>query len=130
MGVPIFAILLGFVVGWVAPSVYKELVPQSRLSLRRSLFVALLISAFTMILMIAIWAPSIPKLWDPTFDLSNYGIPMILYEPQASFIGWMVLMIIISPLLQFLAVVTISAIKIALFPFSGEKIKEAKDNGK
>lgn len=127
MGVPIFAILLGFVVGWVSPSIYKELFPQSRLLLRRSLFVAFLISVFTMLLMIAIWAPSILKLWDPAFDLSNYGIPMILYETEASFIGWMVLMIIISPVLQFLAVVTMSTIRIAFLPPLSEEIK---DNGK
>ena len=42
-------------------------------------------------------------LLDPQADLANFGIPMILYGPQASFIGWLVLMIVISPFLQLLA---------------------------
>ena len=41
-------------------------------------------------------------LFDPAADLANFGIPLILYEPTASFIGWLVLMIVISPFLQFL----------------------------
>lgn len=116
MGVPIFAILLGFAIGWVAPIVYKELLPETLSILRRSLVVALLYSALTMILMLAIWSPSLAKLWDPTFDVANYGIPMILYEPRASFIGWMVLMILISPVLQFLVIVSVAALRIAWFP--------------
>ncbi len=39
---------------------------------------------------------------DPAADLANFGIPPILYEPRASFIGWLVLMIAISPVLQLL----------------------------
>jgi len=34
--------------------------------------------------------------------LANFGIPLILYEPRASFIVWLILMIVISPFLQFL----------------------------
>jgi hypothetical protein len=41
-------------------------------------------------------------LFDPGADLANFGIPLILYEPRASFIGWLVLMIVISPVLQLL----------------------------
>ena len=33
------------------------------------------------------------------------GIPLILYDPRWSFIGWMVLMIIISPFLQLLTII-------------------------
>jgi hypothetical protein len=41
-------------------------------------------------------------LFDRAADLANFGIPMILYEPRASFIGWLLLMIFVSPFLQFL----------------------------
>jgi hypothetical protein len=41
-------------------------------------------------------------LFDPSADLVETGIPMILYEPKASLIGWLVLMIVLSPFLQFL----------------------------
>jgi hypothetical protein len=40
--------------------------------------------------------------FDPVADLANFGIPLILYDPTASFIGWLALMIVISPFLQFL----------------------------
>ena len=41
-------------------------------------------------------------LFDPAANLANLGAPLILYEPVASFIGWLVLMIVISPFLQLL----------------------------
>jgi hypothetical protein len=52
--------------------------------------------------MVAIWGPTISMLFDPGRDLANTEVPMILYEPRASFIGWIVLMIVISPALQLL----------------------------
>jgi len=55
--------------------------------------------------MAIIWGPTIPRLWDPQGDLANFGIPLILYEPRSSFVGWEVLMIGISPFLQVMAVV-------------------------
>jgi hypothetical protein len=44
-------------------------------------------------------------LLDSATDYENLGIPMILYEPKISFIGWLVLMIAISPFLQLLTTV-------------------------
>ena len=41
-------------------------------------------------------------LGDPTADFANFGIPMILYDPKISFVGWLILMIFISPFLQLL----------------------------
>ncbi len=41
-------------------------------------------------------------LFDPSADLANFGIPLILFDPTASFVGWLALMIVISPFLQFL----------------------------
>jgi hypothetical protein len=70
--------------------------------LRKILSAAALTSAFTILLMALIWASSLAMLFDPAADLANYGIPQILFEPLASFIGWLVLMIFISPALQFL----------------------------
>jgi hypothetical protein len=105
MGVPIFAILLGFVVGWFLPGVVVPAgptVPPTRRDITKG---ALLASLYTFLLMLIIWGPTVPMLWDSQADLANFGIPMILYEPLASFIGWEVLMIAISPFLQLLAIV-------------------------
>lgn len=63
---------------------------------------AALTAAFTCALMVAVWGRAAGMLFDPAADLANFGIPLILYEPAASFIGWLVLMIVISPFLQFL----------------------------
>jgi hypothetical protein len=55
-----------------------------------------------LVIMAIIWLPALKWLFDSTGDLSNFGIPMILYSPRASFIGWIILMVLISPFLQFL----------------------------
>lgn len=102
MGVPIFCILLGFPVGWIIVryiSVTTTSVPQA---LWKVLKYSLLSSAITLLYMLALWGPAIRLLFDPRSDIANFGIPMILYEPLASFIGWIVLMVLISPFLQLL----------------------------
>jgi hypothetical protein len=53
----------------------------------------------------AIWGRTIPMLFDPTADFQNFGHPFILYDPKLSFIGWLVLMIFISPFLQLLTTI-------------------------
>jgi hypothetical protein len=55
--------------------------------------------------MLAIWGTTIPMLFDPTVDLANFGHPMLLFDPRASFIGWLILMIIISPILQLMTTI-------------------------
>ena len=105
MGVPIFAILLGFVVGWLLPRVGAPAGSPGHPTRRAILRAAFLASFYTFLLMLIIWGPTIPILWDREADLANFGIPMILYEAKASFIGWEVLMIAISPFLQLLAIV-------------------------
>jgi hypothetical protein len=105
MGVPIFCILLGFPAGWYFARLATTAGGSVRGILRKSLLSAGLASLLTFLAMAVIWGSTIPKLFDPTFDLANFGIPMILYEPKASFIGWQLLMIGISPLLQLLAMV-------------------------
>ena len=105
MGVPFFCILLGFPAGgYIARLVTQENAPL-RPMLRKALRYAILCSLFTVALMAAIWGMTVPMLFNPSADLANFGIPMILYEPRASFIGWLVLMIIVSPVLQLLATV-------------------------
>ena len=102
MGVPIFCILLGLPVGWYIARRITTRPFDTRQMLSKMLLGAALTSAFTFVGMTLIWARCIVMLFDPTADLANFGIPLILYEPLASFIGWLVLMIVISPFLQFL----------------------------
>jgi hypothetical protein len=102
MGVPIFCILFGFPVGWFTVKYVTSTVTSLPLVFRRVLNYALLTSAVTFLGMLAIWGPTFTYLFNPGKDLANFGIPMILYEPLASFIGWQVLMVLISPFLQLL----------------------------
>lgn len=116
MGVPFFTILLGFVVGWFIPktlSASSQLSPRYLGSLLRR---ALLTSAITMLIMAVIWLPTLQWLFDSTRDISNFGIPMILYTPRASFVGWIILMVLISPFLQFLMTLFGSVLWIVVRP--------------
>jgi hypothetical protein len=116
MGVPFFTILLGFPVGLFIPAIpayHTELSPRL---LRSIIRISLVISGVTFIILAVLWLPSLSWLFDPARDLSNYGIPMILYEPKASFIGWMVLMVAVSPFLQFLMALFGSITRIVLSP--------------
>ena len=102
MGVPIFTILYGFFVGLAIP--WKiisdfDISPKGLASILRT---ALITSSATLLLMALVWLPSLKWLFDSSLDIANYGIPMILFSPRASFIGWMILMVLISPFLQFL----------------------------
>jgi hypothetical protein len=104
MGVPFFCILFGFVVGWFLVR-YLAISTQSTSQLmRKVLKYALLMAGCTFLAMLLLWGPTISWLIDPSRDLSNFGIPLILYEPEASFIGWLLLMIVISPFLQLLTI--------------------------
>jgi hypothetical protein len=116
MGVPIFAILFGFATGWVAPSVLLSTATYDRQLLRMCIVAACLTSGLTFLLMLLIWGPLTGMLFDPLADFENFGIPMILYEPRASFIGWIVLMIFISPFLQTLATAFTSSVRLAWLP--------------
>ena len=113
MGVPIFAILLGFVVGWFAPQIFFRDVSDLRSLLNKCLAASFLTSCFTFLLMILIWVPPARMLLDPSADFVNFGIPMILYDPKASFIGWIVLMTVISPILQVLSSAFASSVRLA-----------------
>jgi len=102
MGVPFFCILFGLPVGWYLVRRLDARSRGTREMLRKILSGAALTSAFTFTLMAVIWLSSLGMLFDGSVSLENYGMPMILFEPLPSFIGWMVLMIVISPFLQFL----------------------------
>jgi len=116
MGIPIFAILMGFFVGWFTPSF---LYPGGY-SLRRGLKICLVVAcgtaAFSFLVLTTIWGPTMTMLADPKADFIHFGIPMILFNPTASFIGWIVLMVIISPTLQMLTTAFGSSIRLAWLP--------------
>ena len=105
MGVPFFNILLGFPLGWFL--VHKLSAGETRIEpiLKNTFILALLASAFTLLVMCLIWGGTVALLFDPTADLANFGIPQILYTPVASFIGWLVLMVFISPFMQLLVTI-------------------------
>ena len=116
MGVPFFTILFGFLVGWWIPRnlpASTELSPRYLGSLLRA---ALVTSAVSILFLAILWLPSLQWFFDPSRDLSNFGIPMILYTPQASFVGWILLMVLISPFLQFLMTLFGSVSWIVFFP--------------
>ena len=105
MGVPIFCILFGFVVGWY---IAKAAIAQTEMVeevVRKFLRHAIATAGYTFVVMAVIWGRWMVFLFDPSTDYTNLGIPMILFEPKVSFIGWNVLMICISPFLQVLATV-------------------------
>lgn len=116
MGVPFFCILLGFPVGWYLAK--RLTLGRENLSniLNEILKYALYTSLFTFILMLVIWGPVSTMLLDPAADFVNFGIPLILYDPKISFIGWIILMIFISPFLQLLC--TIFASNVTLWRLS------------
>jgi hypothetical protein len=102
MGVPIVCILLGLPVGWYIVKRITARPITTREILQKTVFGSALTSAFTFVLMVLVWSQAIGMLFDPSADLANYGIPLILYEPKASIVGWLGLMMVISPFLQFL----------------------------
>ena len=102
MGVPFLNILFGFIVGWYATKRASALYENLKERLSKIFIYCLFCSVVTLILMLGIWGSQIPMLFDPFTDFENYGHPMILYNPKLSFIGWLALMIVISPFLQLL----------------------------
>ena len=89
MGVPIFCILFGFLVGWyIARRAMIEMKGLKKI-LKRVLTYAIITSSFTFLVMCIIWGPMILWLFDPQADFINSGIPLILYDPKLSFIGWL-----------------------------------------
>lgn len=102
MGVPIFCILFGLPVGWYIARRITIHRLDTRSVLTKMLLGAALTSAVTFVGMAFLWGPWSAMLFDPAADLEKLGAPLILYEPVASFVGWLVLMIVVSPFLQLL----------------------------
>ncbi len=115
MGVPILNIFFGFFTGWYsavrAINLYKEQV----FIFKRTLYYNLFCAGFTFVMMAVIWGRVSILLFDQSTDYANFGHPMILYDPKISFIGWLVLMIFISPFLQLLASVFSSYLTFILY---------------
>lgn len=105
MGVPLFCILLGFSVGWFGAVRAWHFIPGHVGAMKRSLRYALLTSLATVVIGAVIWGRLVPLMFNPVIDPGNMGLPMLLYEPKASLIAWLVLMIFVSPFLQFLVTV-------------------------
>lgn len=105
MGVPIFCIVLGFPVGWYLARRHLLLQPELEHVFRDVLRDSLITSGVTFIFMAVLWGRTVPMLFDPAADFANLGIPMIVYEPKASFAGWLILMIFISPFLELLTTI-------------------------
>ncbi len=103
MGVPFFCILLGFPCGLYLTRRMLLAAPGTREALRSVFALSAAAASVTLVLMAVIWGQAqLPMLLDPAADLAHFGIPLILYSPRASFIGWFVLMVLISPFLQLL----------------------------
>ncbi|MFQ5814096.1 MAG: hypothetical protein ACE5I2_13050 [Anaerolineae bacterium] len=105
MGVPILCILFGFFIGWYIARRATIATENVKDVLWKVLVQAIITSAFTFVVMSAIWGRTIPMIFDPSADFQNFGHPFILYDPKLSFIGWLVLMILISPFLQLLTTI-------------------------
>ena len=102
MGVPILSILLGVLVGWRVVRVLGLAVCPMGEALGKVLLWAGVTAGLTLIIMGVIWGGCLPMLFDPSVDVADFGMPLILFEPRASFLGWLGLMIVVSPVLQFL----------------------------
>jgi len=122
MGVPFFCILFGFPVGWYLAKRLtlneKDLSTFSNEILKYALYTSL----FTFILMLVIWGPVSTMLLDQNADFARFGIPLILYDPKISFVGWIILMIFISPFLQLLT--TVFAANVTLWRLSKKRCED------
>ena len=109
MGVPFFTILLGAPTGWVAARRQKA---PLREAMRACFRTALWTSGVSLMLLAIIWLPWVPTLWGSDAEVLKSGVPLILYERRASLAGWLVLMVVVSPILQ--ALLTLSASYVVL----------------
>ncbi|MBU0475561.1 MAG: hypothetical protein KKF62_15540 [Bacteroidetes bacterium] len=73
--------------------------------LKRLLIYSFITAGITFLGMLLLWGWSAKMLSGSDTEIANFGIPLILYEPRISLIGWLMLMIAISPFLQLLSTV-------------------------
>ncbi|MCJ7665611.1 MAG: hypothetical protein MUO59_02600 [Actinobacteria bacterium] len=115
-------ILFGFVAGWYGTRRAQALYEDRKRRLSRIFLYSLFCAGVTFVIMLVIWTRTIPMIFDPAADFANFGHPMILYDPRISFIGWLVLMIIISPFLQLMASIFSAFITLmAVQPVAGKE---------
>ncbi|MCX6233104.1 MAG: hypothetical protein NT175_00040 [Bacteroidetes bacterium] len=105
MGVPIFCILFGFLTGWGIIRILLLRTNDFNEILKKSIKYGIITTLITFLLMLIIWGIAIMLFFNQNYDFKNFGHPLILYDPKLSFIGWLVLMILISPLLQLLTTI-------------------------
>lgn len=115
MGVPFFCILFGFPVGWYITRRSAIAAESVNDLFQKGFIYAVITSIFTFLVMIIIWGPTMAMLFDPYADFENFGIPLILYDPKISFVGWQVLMILISPFLQLLTTIFASYLTLLIW---------------
>jgi len=102
MGVPFFCILMGIPLGWFLVLYGTAGENGTREVMWKMLTYAAITAGITLVGMLIIWVPMGRLLFDPGNDFSTSGVPLILYEPRASLVGWLGLMILVSLVLQLL----------------------------
>jgi len=102
LGVPIFCILLGVPVGWyvVETAAARRLTESDTRS--EVLLGGVVTAVFTSVMMALVWGPSAALLVDGRMDLAGLGVPLLFIDPRVSLVGWLALMIVVSPVLQLL----------------------------
>jgi len=105
MGVPIFCILLGFPLGWYISNRVAASTEHHYQKYQKIYRFSFLAAIFTFLIMLIVWTSAILININSSSDIQNFGHPYILYDPETSFIGWLILMIIISPFLQLLTTI-------------------------
>jgi len=125
-GLPILAVFYGFGVGWWfvrrGPYVLPESLPETvgpsveRARIRSLLAHAAALSVVTLVVLVFVWAGSVPAFLDPTVNAAELGVPLLLGTSQPSKIAWLVLLFVGGPLAQFTAVVTAGALAFARTP--------------
>ena len=105
MGVPFFNILFGFLIGWYLIKWISISTVEVKEILKLLLIYSCITAAVTFLGMLLLWGWSINLLSGSEAEMVNFGIPQILFSPRMSLIGWLVLMIVVSPFLQLLTTV-------------------------
>ena len=95
MGVPVFSIMLGFPTGWYIARRYSITADKNEV-MKKSFLAASAAILVTFIFMALIWGPSGMMIFDPQADFENFGHPYFLYDPHISYVGWIVLMIVMN----------------------------------
>jgi hypothetical protein len=74
------------------------------------------LATVSLVVLAVIWLPQLPVVADSSVTATEWGVPLILYGSQASKAGWMVLMLVISPVAQFAVTLAAAAVRLSLRP--------------